>query len=286
MSKTLSTSLYEAFERQGALKLRADVFLDVLRSVGAPMSPSEESTLIAWLGKDLEGCVDVAKFCARFERNRHEARFAQRAPASVAACVSESMIQENSEIVDQMSSTGSAASHGLHVKAGISAMSTEEMHDVPHLDDNNLEPLEATRDGESDSCDRPTFSFSRQVTADDNSVWSLGASHGLRVKARISEMSTEDMYDVPHLDDNNLEPLQAARDGESDSCDRPTLSFSLQVTADDNSVWSLRGEEHDKYTLPPRRLLRRQQRSVEKHLASAQEESSFSQTFEGVKEQP
>eukprot|EP00928_Gymnodinium_smaydae_P004118 TRINITY_DN11435_c0_g2_i1.p1 TRINITY_DN11435_c0_g2~~TRINITY_DN11435_c0_g2_i1.p1 ORF type:complete len:222 (-),score=21.72 TRINITY_DN11435_c0_g2_i1:214-879(-) len=212
MSKTLSTSLYEAFQRHGMLKLRADLFLDVLRSVGAPMSPSEENALIEWLGKDSIGCVDVAKFCARFEGNEQEARSAPRAPVSLAQCVSESMIEEpltsHREIGEQSSSADRALSHGLRVKAVSRDFSTEETHDAAHLDDDNVEPLEASLDGVFDHCDRPALSFSRQVTADDNSVWSLGSG------------------------------------------------------------------EHDKYTLSRRHFSKERERIVEKHLASVNQERS------------
>eukprot|EP00928_Gymnodinium_smaydae_P004116 TRINITY_DN11435_c0_g1_i1.p1 TRINITY_DN11435_c0_g1~~TRINITY_DN11435_c0_g1_i1.p1 ORF type:complete len:214 (-),score=30.24 TRINITY_DN11435_c0_g1_i1:304-945(-) len=211
MSKTLSQSLYDAFEKYGVLKLRADLFIDVLRSVGAPMSPSEENTLIEWLGKDSQDRVDVAKFCARFEGNHQKARFAQRAPTSLTQRVSESMIE-----------------YSLTSQNG---------------------------NGEqSSSADR-------------------AQSHGLHVKAVISDLSTQAMQEVSRLDDDNVEPLRATVDGASDSCDRPSLCFSLRVTADDNSVWSLESEEHDKYTLPPRRMLRERQRIVEKYLALANEES-------------
>eukprot|EP00928_Gymnodinium_smaydae_P004121 TRINITY_DN11435_c0_g3_i1.p1 TRINITY_DN11435_c0_g3~~TRINITY_DN11435_c0_g3_i1.p1 ORF type:complete len:225 (-),score=37.07 TRINITY_DN11435_c0_g3_i1:170-844(-) len=173
MSKTLSQSLYDAFEKYGVLKLRADLFIDVLRSVGAPMSPSDEDGLIEWLGKDSEDCVDVTKFCARFEGKDQATRVAQHALMSWTPSVTDGMVQrplKSDNAIDKFLSADRSPSDGQRSKV---ASSTDEMRDVVGLENCNGGKLNASS-GVDNRGDRPALTFSRQVTADDDSVWSLG----------------------------------------------------------------------------------------------------------------
>eukprot|EP00928_Gymnodinium_smaydae_P083230 TRINITY_DN6646_c2_g1_i1.p1 TRINITY_DN6646_c2_g1~~TRINITY_DN6646_c2_g1_i1.p1 ORF type:complete len:241 (-),score=19.11 TRINITY_DN6646_c2_g1_i1:529-1251(-) len=178
MSKPLSKALYDAFEKHGALKLRADLFLSVLRSVGVTMSPREEDTLINWLGKDLEDCVDVQKFCTRFDNDEQKARSAQHVTILLTTCGPKSTVEHsltsNHEICAQSASAHGTPTHELRVTGMSSSCSSEGIHDVIHSDDGNVGRRAGLADV-NDQCDRPALAFSRQVTADDNSVWSLGS---------------------------------------------------------------------------------------------------------------
>eukprot|EP00928_Gymnodinium_smaydae_P006840 TRINITY_DN12436_c0_g1_i1.p2 TRINITY_DN12436_c0_g1~~TRINITY_DN12436_c0_g1_i1.p2 ORF type:complete len:104 (+),score=21.97 TRINITY_DN12436_c0_g1_i1:55-366(+) len=90
MSKTFATSIYEEFEKNGALKMRAENFLTVLRRAGATISREEGKKLVRFLGIDPEGCVDVRKFSAWFEGIEQEPRFKRCVPSLLAASTSQS----------------------------------------------------------------------------------------------------------------------------------------------------------------------------------------------------
>eukprot|EP00928_Gymnodinium_smaydae_P065797 TRINITY_DN4888_c0_g4_i1.p1 TRINITY_DN4888_c0_g4~~TRINITY_DN4888_c0_g4_i1.p1 ORF type:complete len:219 (+),score=32.19 TRINITY_DN4888_c0_g4_i1:65-721(+) len=183
MSKTFSTSLYEVFEANGALKMRADNFLTVLRRAGATISLEAGKKLVRYLGMDSEGYVDVRKFSSWFEGIEQEPRFAQRMPRWPAPGASESMVEaprfgDDGLPCAQPSGESLEGSDVVHEAAPIEV----------DVDDNEVGVIVRQHDEDREGR-RRTLSFDRQVTSDDGSEWPLDDEdkYTLPQRRRLSE---------------------------------------------------------------------------------------------------
>eukprot|EP00928_Gymnodinium_smaydae_P016129 TRINITY_DN16010_c0_g1_i1.p1 TRINITY_DN16010_c0_g1~~TRINITY_DN16010_c0_g1_i1.p1 ORF type:complete len:227 (+),score=45.73 TRINITY_DN16010_c0_g1_i1:90-770(+) len=176
MSKPLSLRLHEAFEAHGALQLPADHFVIILRSLGATVSAKEGRALAKKFRKDAEGhVVDVQKFCAWFTGMEQDPRFAKQEPTSLPLGLEDrddARLVLDDDVGVQPSDPNLASMHGGEEGHGAD-------QDEANLDDDGAAgfPAEGFGGGEEDP-DRPhmarSVSFSRHVSADDQSVWSLG----------------------------------------------------------------------------------------------------------------
>eukprot|EP00928_Gymnodinium_smaydae_P031854 TRINITY_DN23248_c0_g2_i1.p1 TRINITY_DN23248_c0_g2~~TRINITY_DN23248_c0_g2_i1.p1 ORF type:complete len:201 (+),score=33.12 TRINITY_DN23248_c0_g2_i1:63-665(+) len=165
MATTLSATLHSAFENNGALRLRADHFLVVLRALGTTVSADEGVLLINSLGIDSEGCVDVRKFCSWFEGMEQDPRFAQFL-ATLRAKRDEAAFTFADVDGSQPSGQSSDFDEG----------------EDGYQDEDNL------HDG-AQGHERRVLSFRPQVSADDRSAWPLGSKdrYTLPPRRRLTE---------------------------------------------------------------------------------------------------
>eukprot|EP00928_Gymnodinium_smaydae_P065796 TRINITY_DN4888_c0_g3_i1.p1 TRINITY_DN4888_c0_g3~~TRINITY_DN4888_c0_g3_i1.p1 ORF type:complete len:254 (+),score=37.66 TRINITY_DN4888_c0_g3_i1:71-832(+) len=170
MSKTLSTTLYETFEKNRALKMRADHFLSVLLRAGVTISLGGSLKLVRFLGIDFESCVDVWTFSALFEGIEQEPRFSQGVLNSAAPRALEDIVEAPRLQFEDRTQF-----------KGLSGEWIDGCEDVDeaggHEDSVNIAEIGgrlrvASDGGDNEECPR-TLSFSRQVTSDDGSEWTL-----------------------------------------------------------------------------------------------------------------
>eukprot|EP00928_Gymnodinium_smaydae_P065795 TRINITY_DN4888_c0_g2_i1.p1 TRINITY_DN4888_c0_g2~~TRINITY_DN4888_c0_g2_i1.p1 ORF type:complete len:217 (+),score=33.87 TRINITY_DN4888_c0_g2_i1:65-715(+) len=181
MSKTFATSLYEVFEENGALKMRADHFLTVLRRAGATISFEEGKKLVRYLGMDSEGYVDVRKFSSWFEGIEQEPRFAQRVPKWSAPSASESMV-EAPRFGDDGLPCAQESGESLE---GSDVVVETDHYKVDHDDDDGGFII---RDDDEDRELRArVLSFGRQVTSESGSEWALGDEDKYTLPRRLSK---------------------------------------------------------------------------------------------------
>eukprot|EP00928_Gymnodinium_smaydae_P069968 TRINITY_DN5391_c0_g5_i2.p1 TRINITY_DN5391_c0_g5~~TRINITY_DN5391_c0_g5_i2.p1 ORF type:complete len:218 (-),score=25.81 TRINITY_DN5391_c0_g5_i2:321-974(-) len=186
MSKPLATRLHEAFATHGALQLPADHFLIILRNLGATVSAKEGRALVKQFRKDQEGHVDVQKFCEWFTGMEQDPRFSQASSSMAAPEASENRNANrsvtNGEVCDQPSYTNEVPNTGFEDRPE----ACQSGHDMN--DDGAVGYLEEGRAG-YEGLNRISVSFSPQVSADDDSVWSLGSKDKctLRSRRRLTE---------------------------------------------------------------------------------------------------
>eukprot|EP00928_Gymnodinium_smaydae_P069967 TRINITY_DN5391_c0_g5_i1.p1 TRINITY_DN5391_c0_g5~~TRINITY_DN5391_c0_g5_i1.p1 ORF type:complete len:218 (-),score=38.00 TRINITY_DN5391_c0_g5_i1:321-974(-) len=172
MSKPLATRLHEAFATHGALQLPADHFLIILRNLGATVSAKEGRALVKQFRKDQEGHVDVQKFCEWFTGMEQEPRFSQSSPTMAAPWALENHgandPMTSGEVCDQPSNTNEAPNARFQEGPG------PYQDEVDLDDDGAVAEREEGRVAALEEA-RHSVNFSRQVTADDDSVWSLGS---------------------------------------------------------------------------------------------------------------
>eukprot|EP00928_Gymnodinium_smaydae_P069965 TRINITY_DN5391_c0_g3_i1.p1 TRINITY_DN5391_c0_g3~~TRINITY_DN5391_c0_g3_i1.p1 ORF type:complete len:264 (-),score=62.19 TRINITY_DN5391_c0_g3_i1:207-953(-) len=226
MSKPLSTRLLEAFEAHGALQLPADHFLIILRTLGATVSAREGAALAKKFRKDAEGHVDVQRFCEWFTGMEQDPRFAEQKPTSLSPGA-----------LENPDAAGSASDVDVGAQpAEANSSSTEQVEANPG-DDGAVELVE------------------EGVGAEDQA---LGAN---LPPAEQDEANLGDGGAVEFVEEG-----PAARYEEPE---RPSVSFSRQVTANDDSVWSLGSE--DRCTLPSHRRLSEHERLMADFRASLNE---------------
>eukprot|EP00928_Gymnodinium_smaydae_P069964 TRINITY_DN5391_c0_g2_i1.p1 TRINITY_DN5391_c0_g2~~TRINITY_DN5391_c0_g2_i1.p1 ORF type:complete len:227 (-),score=48.63 TRINITY_DN5391_c0_g2_i1:69-749(-) len=177
MSKPLATRLREAFEAHGALELPADHFLIILRTLGATVSAKEGKALAKKFRKDAEGHVDVQKFCEWFTGMEQDPRFAKQEPTSSAHGAlenrDEAHLVPDVDVGDQPSDANLAPMGGPEDGQG-AGQDEENLNDEGAVGSEG-EGLGATGEDVDSPFATHSVNFSRQVTADDNSVWSLGS---------------------------------------------------------------------------------------------------------------
>eukprot|EP00928_Gymnodinium_smaydae_P014286 TRINITY_DN15206_c1_g1_i1.p1 TRINITY_DN15206_c1_g1~~TRINITY_DN15206_c1_g1_i1.p1 ORF type:complete len:206 (-),score=44.92 TRINITY_DN15206_c1_g1_i1:267-884(-) len=170
MATTLTSTLHAAFENNGALKLRADHFLIVLRAFGTTMTADEGALLLDYLGMDSEGCVDVRKFCAWFEGMEQDPRFAQ--------------LLQSLGILERSDVSGEEGDGCQSSSVQSNEVLGEEFArpaDVNPNDGDNFDVVGEERGRE--------VSFRPQVSADDASNWRLGSKdkYTLPSRRRLTE---------------------------------------------------------------------------------------------------
>eukprot|EP00928_Gymnodinium_smaydae_P069963 TRINITY_DN5391_c0_g1_i1.p1 TRINITY_DN5391_c0_g1~~TRINITY_DN5391_c0_g1_i1.p1 ORF type:complete len:315 (-),score=72.83 TRINITY_DN5391_c0_g1_i1:100-1044(-) len=293
MSKPLATRLREAFEAHGALQLPAEHFVIILRSLGATVSAREGKALAKKFRIDPEGHVDVKKFCEWFTGMEQDPRFATPGPTSSASGSLENRDEARHASDADVGAQPSGANFAP-MAGGEEAQAAGQ--DEVHLDDDGArqDPHFATQEAPSfapgslenndearlatdaDVQEAPSLAPGSLENRDEARL-ATDADVGVEPSnANLAPMSVGEEghgtgQDEVNVDDDGAVGADGEErgDGDEEPDGHHSVTFSREVTADDNSVWSL-GDE-DRCTLPSHRRLSEHERLMADFRASLNE---------------